>query len=54
MARKSLQQIKASRPAADRRKIETTTEEDIARHMFEDGEVPPAPELGRKEGEQER
>ena len=32
MARMTLEQIKASRPRADRAKIEATSEEDIARH----------------------
>ena len=40
MARMTLEQIKASRPRADRAKIEATREEDIARHMREDGENP--------------
>jgi putative transcriptional regulator len=44
MARMTLEQIKACRPAANRRKIEATTEEDIARHMVEDGEMPSAPD----------
>ncbi len=43
MARMTLEQIKARHPAVDRRKLEATTEEDIARHMVEDGEMPPAP-----------
>ena len=43
MARMKLEQINASRPAVDRRKIEATTEKDIARHMVEDGEMRPAP-----------
>lgn len=38
MARMTLEQIKTSRPRADRAKIEATSEEDIARHMREDGE----------------
>ena len=44
MARMTLEQIKARHPAVDRRKLEATTEEDIARHMVEDGEMRPAPE----------
>ena len=40
MARMILDQIKARRPAADRRKIVSTTEKDIARQMVEDGELP--------------
>ena len=43
MARMTLEQIKARHPAIDRRKLEATTEEDIARHMVEDGERQPAP-----------
>ena len=42
MARMTLEQIKASRPRVDRAKIEATSEEDIARHMREDGEDPDA------------
>jgi putative transcriptional regulator len=34
----TLEQIKRSRPRVDRAKIEATSEEDIARHMREDGE----------------
>ena len=48
MARMKLEQIKASRPAVDRRKIEATTEKDIARHMVEDGEMPPAPDAAER------
>lgn len=44
MAR-TLQQIRASQPVVDRAKVEATTEEDIRRHMLEDGEDPDA-ELG--------
>lgn len=54
MACMTLEQLKASRPAADRRKIDATTEKDIARHMVEDGEGPPAPKSARKEGEQKQ
>ena len=54
MARMTREQIKARRPVVDRRKIAATTEEDIARHMVEDGEVPPGAKSARKEGEQER
>jgi putative transcriptional regulator len=42
MARMTLDQIKASRPTVDRAKIAATREEDIARHMREDGEEPAA------------
>ena len=38
MARMTLEQIKASRPEADRAKIDATSEEDIACQMREDGE----------------
>jgi len=49
MARMTLEQIKARHPAVDRRKLEATTEEDIARHMVEDGEMRPAPESAGKQ-----
>ncbi len=42
MARMTLDQIKASKPKVDRAKIAATSEEDIARHMREDGENPGA------------
>ena len=42
MALMTLEQIKLSRPKADRAKIDATSEEDIARHMREDGESPDA------------
>lgn len=42
MARMTLDQIKASKPKVDRTKIAATSEEDIARHMREDGEDPGA------------
>ena len=42
MARMTLDQIKASRPKVDRARIDATSEEDIARHMKEDGENPDA------------
>jgi len=42
MARMTLDQIKASKPRVDRAKIAATSEEDIARHMREDGEDPGA------------
>jgi len=35
----TLEQIKAMRPKMERRKIDATTETDIARHMREDREV---------------
>jgi len=38
----TLDQIKASKPRVDRAKIAATSEEDIARHMREDGEDPGA------------
>ena len=42
MARMTLDQIKASKPKVNRAKIAATGEEDIARHMREDGEDPGA------------
>jgi putative transcriptional regulator len=42
MARMTLDQIRASKPKVDRAKIAATGEEDIARHMREDGEDPGA------------
>lgn len=39
MARMTLEQIKAMRPKMERRKIDATTETDIARHMREDREA---------------
>lgn len=42
MARMTLDQIKASKPKVDHAKIGATSEEDIARHMREDGEDPHA------------
>jgi putative transcriptional regulator len=42
MARMTLDQIKASKPKVNRAKIAATSEEDIARHMREDGEDPGA------------
>ena len=42
MARMTLDQIKASKPKVNRAKIAATNEEDIARHMREDGEDPGA------------
>jgi putative transcriptional regulator len=40
ITRKSLKEIRASRPRFDRRKLASTTEADIRRHMVEDGEDP--------------
>ena len=40
MVRRSLKEIKASKPKLDRAKIAATTEADIRRHMIEDGESP--------------
>jgi len=45
MARMTMDQIRAARPQVDRKTVESTTEEDIARQMVEDGEDPNA-ELG--------
>lgn len=49
MARMTLEQINARPSNFDRRRIEATTEENIARHMVEDGELPPPPEPAGKE-----
>jgi hypothetical protein len=49
MARMTLEQIRTSRPATDRRKIKATTEEDIARQMVEDGEIAPVPSPASKQ-----
>lgn len=43
MAPKTLDQIKASRPKADRARINATTEDEIRRYMIEDGEPPDSP-----------
>jgi putative transcriptional regulator len=40
MVRKTLAQIKASRPKADWKKVDAATEDDIRRQMVEDGEDP--------------
>ena len=40
MVRKSLAQIRASKPKTNLRKFDATTEKDIRRHMIEDGEDP--------------
>jgi len=40
--RKSLEEIRATKPKVNRAKIKATTEEDIRRHMIEDGEYPDA------------
>jgi putative transcriptional regulator len=40
MVHKSLKEIKASKPKADRARFEATTEKDIRRQMIEDGEDP--------------
>lgn len=42
MARMTLEQIKSSRPKIDRAKIDATTENNIVRHMRQDGEDPNA------------
>ena len=39
MVRKTLKEIKAARPKIDRAKVMATTEQDIRRHMIEDGEI---------------
>ena len=43
LVRKSLDQLRAQRPAVDRAKVDATTEDDIRRHAIEDGEDPDAP-----------
>ena len=40
LVRKSLEEIKAAKPDIDKGKIDTTSEDDIRRHMIEDGEDP--------------
>jgi len=40
MVRRTLAQIKASKPKIDWKIVDATTEEDIRRHMIEDGEDP--------------
>ena len=40
MARMSLEQLRTHKPNIDQAKIDATTEEDIRRHMIEDGEDP--------------
>lgn len=40
VVRRTLTQIKASRPKADWKKLRATTEADVRRHMIEDGEDP--------------
>ena len=42
MVRMTLEEIKDAKPKIDRSKIEATTEEDILKHMKEDGEDPQA------------
>jgi putative transcriptional regulator len=38
--RKSLEEIEAAKPDIDQAKVDATSEEDIRRHMIEDGEDP--------------
>jgi len=40
LVRKSLEEIKAAKPDIDKGKIDATNENDIRRHMIEDGEDP--------------
>jgi putative transcriptional regulator len=42
VVRKTLEEIKASKPDVDWAKVDATTEEDIRHHMIEDGENPDA------------
>jgi putative transcriptional regulator len=46
IVRKTLDEIKASRPKSDTRRIAATSEEEIRRQMIEDGEDPDAPVEG--------
>jgi putative transcriptional regulator len=46
IVRKTLDEIKASRPKSDIRRVAATPDEDIRRHMIEDGEDPDAPAEG--------
>lgn len=46
IVRMTLAEIRASKPQVDHAKINATTEEDIRRHMIEDGEDPDRPVLG--------
>lgn len=43
IVRKSLKDIKASRPAFDEARLAATTEAEICRHAIEDGDDPDAP-----------
>jgi putative transcriptional regulator len=40
LVRKSLEEIEAAKPDIDRAKVDATSEDDIRRHMIEDGEDP--------------
>lgn len=42
IVRKTLKEIMASGPDVDWKKVDATTEEDVRRHMIEDGEDPDA------------
>ena len=46
IVRKTLDDIKASRPKSDRRRIAATSEDEIRRQRIEDGEDPEAPVEG--------
>jgi putative transcriptional regulator len=46
VVRKSLEQMRASKPRIDHAKIDATTKEDIRRHQIEDGQDPDAPLTG--------
>jgi putative transcriptional regulator len=46
MVRMSLEQLRTHKPDIDRAKIDAMTEEDIRRHMIEDGEDPDAEPTG--------
>lgn len=43
--RVTLDEIKSTRPRIDRSRLEATSEEEILRHMIEDGEMPNRPLL---------
>jgi putative transcriptional regulator len=46
IVRKTLDEIRASPPKVDVRRVDSMSEEDIRRHMIEDGEDPDAPAEG--------
>ena len=50
VTRMTLDEALAKAPDVDRAKVDATTEEDIRRHMAEDGEDPDTPAATRPEG----